>query len=123
MSDEPTCGKGLAEHSVLPRKLAAVASAMAEVLEHHRTSLDASDPGGRAEDDAYRTLAHDFRSIAVTLTATADRMAGYRDLPMASHDEAALMNPEAVEKFERFVQAERELLQLLQDSAQTNEER
>jgi hypothetical protein len=121
MADGPTCGKGLAEHSVLPRKLAAVAAAMAKVLEQHRTSLDPADPNGRAELDAYTTLGHDFRGLATTLQATAERMAGYRDLPMAPHDEAALMRAEAVGAFEAFVRAERELLKLLQGSVERDE--
>jgi hypothetical protein len=121
MTEETTCGKGLAEHSALPRSVAAFAAAMAEMLEHHRTSLDAGDAGARPELDAYTTLAHDFRSVAAMLETIGSRMAGYRDLPMANHDVAALMNPEATAAFEAFVRAERELLRLLETSVQRDE--
>jgi hypothetical protein len=121
MSDEPTCGKGLAEHSVLPQRLGEVAATMADVLEHHRTSLDSADPDARPEYDAYTTLIANFRAIAVTLEETAARMAGYRDLPMPRHDESALMSTDAVEKFERFVRAERDLLFLMKESVERDE--
>ena len=39
-TDEPTCGKGLAEHSALPAKIGAVIGAIGEVLEFHMTALD-----------------------------------------------------------------------------------
>ncbi|HEX6096473.1 MAG TPA: hypothetical protein VF432_09135 [Thermoanaerobaculia bacterium] len=121
MSDEQTCGKGLSEHARLPAKFAAVATAVAGMLDQHRTSLDVTESSGRAEDDAYRTLAHDFRAIAAMLEATAGRMAGYRDLPMAGHDEAALSTAEAVGVFKALVSAERDLLQQLQDSVEMYE--
>lgn len=114
MSDEPTCGQGLAAHSDLPRTLSAVLAAMAGVLDNHRTSLDVKDPDGRAEDEAYATLVSEFRGIADALKATAERMSGYRDLPMAPHDEAALMSGEAIERLQRLVRTERELLRLLE---------
>lgn len=121
MSDEQTCGKGLAEHSVLPKTMGEVAAAMAGVLEHHRTSLDSADPAARPEYDAYTLLMAEFRAIAVTLEETAARMAGYRDLPMPRHDESALMSTDAVEKFERFVQAERDLSSLMKASVERDE--
>ena len=114
MPDDPqqTCGKGLAEHSTLPHRMAAVAAAMADVLEHHRTSLDLADPQSRPELDAYTALTNEWRDIAAALEATADRMAGYRDLPMAPHDEAVLSSNEAAAKYASFLRAERELAQL-----------
>jgi hypothetical protein len=121
MSDQQTCGKGLAHHSALPRLFGAVAAAMADVLEHHRTSLDLGDPQSRPELDAYTTLTNEFRDLAAALETTAERMAGYRDLPMAPHDEAALSSGDAVAKFAGLVRAERELLQLLQGYTRQND--
>ena len=40
VTDEPTCGKGLAEHSVVPRLMADLTDATAEVLERHTAALD-----------------------------------------------------------------------------------
>ncbi|HYI12698.1 MAG TPA: hypothetical protein VEK57_26850 [Thermoanaerobaculia bacterium] len=122
MSDEATCGKGLAANSILPARLAAVTAAMAEVLDGHRTSLDLDAVAGRAEDAAYVTLTDGFRDVSAALTALADRMAGYRDLPMAIHDEAALMTPAATATFATYVQSERDLLHWLQDSVRQHTE-
>ena len=121
MSDPMTCGKGLAEHSALPRALAQLAAAMAGVLEMHQTSLDANDPDARAELGAYATLTGEFGTIATSLERTATRMAGYRDLPMPEHDPAALASPRAADAFAAFVGAERELLALLQGSLARDE--
>ena len=43
MDDQPTCGKGLAEHASLPAKLGELSSAMAKLLEFHQTTLDLTD--------------------------------------------------------------------------------
>jgi hypothetical protein len=90
MDDQPTCGKGLAEHSALPAKVAELEDALAENLETHQ------------------------KTIAAQLRETARHMAGYRDLPMGRHDERAFADPTLFEAFERFVKVEEELLALLQ---------
>jgi uncharacterized protein YndB with AHSA1/START domain len=48
------------------------------------------------------------------LTATANEMAGYWDLPMAKHDMKAMLDPQILKAFEQFVNLEQELLALLQ---------
>jgi len=118
---EPTCGQGLAEHSVLPGRLSDVMAAMAETLEVHRTALDLSDANARPEDAAYRDLAEDQRAAAAQLLAIAGDMAGHVDLPMGRHDIEALTSPAAVGAFERFVAAERELLGLLAQTVARHE--
>ena len=120
--EEPSCGKGLAANSILPARMAALAAAMAEVLDGHRTSLDLDDDAGRTEDAAYATLTTGFREASAALSVLAGRMAGYRDLPMAPHDEAALMTPAATALFAAFVQSERELLDWLQSSVRQHTE-
>jgi hypothetical protein len=115
MSDEQTCGKGLAEHAALPATMGRLASAMAEVLAMHIPSLG-SDAGSQPEREAYTTLVDDYRALAATLHDIANRMAGYRNLPMASHDVAQLGSEQAMASFESFVEAERVLLALLQSS-------
>lgn len=53
MTDEVmTCGKGLADHSAIPRRLAALTAALADVLENHQGSLDAADANARAGNEA-----------------------------------------------------------------------
>ena len=113
MTDEPTCGQGLAEHSALPRKLAELVTALAANLHEHLPSLDGEDDAARAEQRAYESLIGKFRAIAGDLESVAAEMAGYRDLPMGRHDVQAMSRPEVREAFAGFVRAEEELGALL----------
>ncbi|MFN2564404.1 MAG: hypothetical protein ABR499_05250 [Gemmatimonadaceae bacterium] len=122
MSDEPTCGKGLAEHSALPAKLAELVAALARNLEIHQDSLDLTDENAKKEYDAYVRLAKEHQAIAAQLRATARHMAGYWDLPMGKHDERALADPRGLEAFESFVRLERELRSLLERSLERDEQ-
>ena len=115
-SEPQTCGKGLAENSILPAKLGELISAMAGNLDAHRKALDLTDPNSRAEDDAYEKLLKELRQTAAQLSVTASEMAGYRDLPMGRHDEKAMTHPRVREAFEKFVQYKRELLELLEQT-------
>lgn len=114
MPEQPTCGKGLAENSVLPGKLGELVAAMGQVLEVHMKALDLEDVNSKQEFEAYKDLAREHRQIAASLAATAQEMAGYRDLPMGRHDEKAMAAPRALEVFENFVRRKQELLTLLQ---------
>jgi hypothetical protein len=114
MDDETSCGQGLAEHSVLPAKLAELIDAVAENLELHMTALDLQDASSRIEHDAYAQLAAQHRNIAAQLNATARQMASYGDLPRGRHDEEAMSAPKFLQAFEAFVQREQELQALLQ---------
>jgi hypothetical protein len=116
MSEQQTCGKGLAENSVLPAKLGELISAMTGNLEAHRKALDLSDEDSRAEDDAYEKLLKELRQVAAQLSVTASEMAGYRDLAMGRHNEKAMTHPRIREAFEQFVQRKRELIEMLQDT-------
>src|SRR5262245_52400340 len=113
MSDEQTCGKGLAENAVLPAKLAELIESQAAVLEHHMSSLDRAQPAGRAEYDAYESLVTQHRRIARLLAQTAENMTSSRDLPTAGHNIDALSNAIAVAVFQKFVQREEELAAML----------
>jgi hypothetical protein len=115
MDDQRTCGKGLAEHSVVPAKAGELIAALAENLEVHRTALDLSDETARKEQQAYLELARAHRNIAAQLQAAARQMSGYRDLPMGRHDPQAMSGQKVVEAFRRFVALERELLALLEE--------
>jgi hypothetical protein len=109
VADEPTCGKGLAARSMLPTQLGKLMDAIAEVLEIHTKALDPTDENGRREERAYRSLVTRHREIAEALRATAEEMAGYRDLPMADHDTSVLTSAEAVDAFARVVAIEQKL--------------
>lgn len=75
---------------------------------------DVRDPNSKREYDAYLELAREHGVIANRLHAMAERMAGYRDLPMGSHDERAMSTPQVVAAFLTFVRLEEELFALLQ---------
>jgi hypothetical protein len=122
MDDQPTCGKGLAEHSALPAKLAELEDALAENLERHQKALDLSDENSKRELDAYVRLARQHRAIASQLRATAQEMTGYRDLPMGRHDEQALADPHIIRAFAKFVKAEQELLDQLQRAVERDQQ-
>jgi hypothetical protein len=115
--DTPTCGKGLAEHSAIPAKMADLIAALADNLEAHQRTLDLSDERSRQELDAYVTLARQHRAIAAQLSDVAEQMTSYRELPMGRHDDRALAGPAVVDAFTTFVRVEREMLALLEASA------
>src|SRR5688500_16108174 len=114
--EQPTCGKGLAENSVLPAKMGQLIAAMVENLETHMKALDLTDQNSRREYEAYERLVKAYGQIAVQLQSTANEMAGYRNLPMGRHDEKAMTHPRVGDAFERFVQHKRELLDLLEQA-------
>ena len=116
MSEQQTCGRGLAENSALPAKLGELISAMAGNLDAHRRALDLEDQNSRAEDDAYEKLLKELRQIAAQLSVSAKEMAGYCDLQMGRHDEKAMTHPRVREAFEQFIQHKRELLELLKQT-------
>jgi hypothetical protein len=113
MTEQPTCGQGLAANAPLPVRLGALTAALADTLEVHMGALDLDDQHARREYDVYRQLADRHRQLADRLRQTGEEMAGQRDLPMGRHDRRVMASPEAVAAFERFVAAERELLALL----------
>jgi hypothetical protein len=122
VDEEWTCGKGLALHSAIPAKFAELTAALVEILGNHLRALDPKDERAIPEIDAYSTLVREYGAIARDLEGTAARMAGYRDLPMAPHDEAAMNDRRGLETFKDFVKREQELYQLLQTHVAQDEE-
>src|SRR5687767_6120266 len=117
MSEPSTCGQGLAASAALPAGLARVSRAMAGMLERHMTALDLADPDSAAEHAVYSELAAAHRRAADLLRAAAERMEAQRDLPMGPHDMEAIADPDAAEAFQTLVEAKRDLLTLLGDTA------
>lgn len=114
MDDQQTCGRGLAEHSALPARLAEVTEAMASNLQVHMQALELDDEPAREEHAVYLRLAEEQRQAAARLRAVANEMAAARDLPMGRHDAQTMSSPEVGDAFQRFVKAKQELLDLLQ---------
>jgi hypothetical protein len=114
MEEPSTCGQGLASRSSLPGKLGELLGALAQVLEAHMRALDPADADARKELDAYATLVTAHRDVGDRLSGIAVQMADYRNLPVAAHDQAVMVDTVAHKAFERFVQSEHELTALLQ---------
>jgi len=121
MTDDWTCGKGLAANAALPEAIGAFFDALAMVLDLHTRSLDLSESSGRAEYDAYEGLVARQRVIASSLAKLGREMAGHVDLPMAEHDMEVLSAPESMAAFRALVDAERALLERLTVTVEEHE--
>jgi hypothetical protein len=121
MDEQQTCGRGLAEHSVLPARLAEVIEAMADNLRVHMGALELDDEPAREEHAVYLRLAEEQRQAAGRLRAIAGEMAAARDLPMGRHDLQTLSSPEVADAFRHFVAAKRELAATLQRMAEEDQ--
>jgi hypothetical protein len=113
MSEQQTCGKGLADNSVVPAALGEVAGDLARNLEVHMRGLERDDPAAAREYEVYERVSRTLREAAAALRAAAGEMAAARDLPMGRHDMQALTSPEVLDAFDRYVAAEDELRELL----------
>src|SRR5689334_10091614 len=116
--DQPTCGKGLAENSILPEQISKVIAAMAENLESHMQALDLTDKISSGEYTAYEKLVKELKQSALQLHLTANQMAGYRDMPMGRHNMKEMTHPRVRDAFERFLKEKRDLFSLLERTMQ-----
>jgi len=122
MDEQQTCGKGLAENSALPAKLADVVEAMAGNLQVHMAALELDDEPARQEHAVYLGLVEEQRQAAGRLHAVAAEMAAARDLPMGRHDSETMRSPEVGDAFRRFIKAKQDLLTLLQRMAEQDQQ-
>jgi hypothetical protein len=113
VADEQTCGKGMAQNSVVPAALAEVTGRLAGNLEVHMRALDRDDAAAAQEHAVYERVARGLRGAAADLRAASEEMAAARDLPMGRHDMDAMTSPDVLEAFERSVAAEDALHALL----------
>jgi hypothetical protein len=120
-AEQQTCGKGLAENSILPAKLGELMAAMADNLAAHMKALDLNDVNSKLEYEAYESLVREQREVAGRLSSIAQEMAGYHDLPMGRHDENAMTHPRVRTAFEKFVQRKQDLLYLLEETAEQDD--
>ena len=121
MDEQQTCGRGLAEHAVLPAQLAEVVEAMADNLQAHMQALELDDEPAREEHAVYLRLAEEQRQAAGRLRAIADEMAAARDLPMGRHDTQTMTSSRSATPA-RFVKAKQELLVLLQQMVEQDQQ-
>jgi hypothetical protein len=122
MKEQQTCGKGLAEHSALPAKLAELIASTMRNLELHMETLDLTDPNSRREYEAYQKLVKEHQEISTRLKKTAREMEGYRDLPMGRHDQKKLSDPLVIDAFKKYTNLEQELLTILNKQIEQDQE-
>ena len=122
MKEQQTCGKGLADHSVLPAKLAELITSIAKNLELHMETLDLTDPDSRREYNAYQKLVYEHREIADRLKETSVEMKGYRNLPMGRHDQKKLSDPVVINAFKKYTNLEQEVLTVLNKQIEQDQE-
>ena len=120
-TDAATCGAGLAQHAVVPRRVAIYLAELAQTLELHREMLVLDDSNSQKEDVVYRDLAASYRDIATTLRDAADRMAAQVDLLMGAHDETKWTDRH-MKAFARFVHEQGALASVLRVAAQRDEQ-
>lgn len=120
-NQEPSCGAGLAQHAVVPRRMATYLAELAVTLELHRTMLVLADPKSQREDAVYAELAASYRQLAKNLGEAAERMAAQHELPMGAHDESQWTD-EHLRAFASFVREQSALALLLQEAAAHDEQ-
>lgn len=116
-----TCGAGLAQHAVVPRRIAIYLAELAETLELHRTMLVLEDANAKREDDVYRELSESYRNIAAQLEETAERMSAQITLPMGAHDESKWTDAH-MKAFANLVHEQGALTSALQVATKRDEE-
>jgi hypothetical protein len=116
--EQQTCGKGLAQNSVLPAKLSELIASLGQNLERHIKALDLTDENSKLEYAAYEELAKQSREIATRLSTLGQQMAGYKDLPMGRHNEKVMSDPKIIEALKGLIKVEDELMSLLQKRAE-----
>ena len=121
VEEQPSCGSGLAQNSVVPAALAAVTVSLAQNLEVHARALEPGDAAAAQEQGVYQRVARSLRSAATDLQAAAAEMASAVDLPMGAHDMAAMTTTDVLAAFENYVAAEDNLRRLLEGRREENE--
>jgi uncharacterized protein YndB with AHSA1/START domain len=121
IDSQPSCGKGLADNSVLPARFSELIDCLAENLELHLNSLDLNDDNARREYETYIKLANKHRNLARELMGVAIEMYNNYDLPMAKHDEEKLSDPKMAEAFKKFTNLEHEIIATLRKQLKRDE--
>jgi uncharacterized protein YndB with AHSA1/START domain len=116
-----TCGAGLAQHAVVPRRMAIYLAELARTLDLHRTMLVLDDENAKREDQIYRELSTSYRHIAAQLEHTAARMSAQVDLPMGAHDEGRWTH-EHMKAFSAFVHEQSALASVLRMATRRDEQ-
>jgi hypothetical protein len=110
MPEEPTCGRGLAQHAELPSLVGELVGSVADNLSAHVPGLVSSDEKSMHEKQVYEHLAERLREAGAMLQAIATEMAALEEMPMGEHDLQALSSGEAIDALERMISVEARLV-------------
>ena len=114
MTEEPTCGQGLAEHALTPELIAALMNAVADNLVSHLPMLVAGDGDTQHERRIYEPLSRRHREAAAMLQAFAAEMAAPQDMRMGRHDLEAMSHEDVTKALDALIRAEEQLVARLQ---------
>jgi len=115
------CGAELGAAAIVPERLAALMSHVAENLEAHARWVGTETPQARAEHQGLSRLAGDYRAIAAAAQRTAATMHGLRALEPAPHDPTRWDRPRFLQWMQRKIELQRAFALLLLEHAETSE--
>jgi len=109
---QPTCGQMTAGMAVIPEKLAAGATAAANMWEAHAKFMSSNkDKASQAEVKGLRELAKDHKLIAASLEKSAANMKKASAWPAAQHDMAKMKaDPELMAAQKKLLDASKEII-------------
>jgi hypothetical protein len=117
MAEVSTCGQGLAHHAVLPTRMAALSTAMADNLLAHVDVVSGQDNAAQQERRIYRDLADKYGDTARLLATIGDEMASQHNMPVADHALPLMSSANVITAIQAMANAEDELAALLRDLA------
>jgi hypothetical protein len=116
MANQPACGQMIAGKAVIPQKLAAGATSVAEMLDAHAKFLAGNkDKASQAEVKGLRELAKSQRQVATDLDKLMNEMKKAASWPAAPHDMAKMKSdPELKSASEKAIATHKEIIAELQ---------
>lgn len=114
MTEESTCGQGLAQTAAVPQLIGDLMNAIADNLVAHLPMLVAEDEATQQERRVYEHLARRHRDAAAMLQAIATEMAKQQDMRPGQHDLEAMSWVDVVDALESMVGAEAQLVERLE---------
>jgi hypothetical protein len=114
MTEESTCGQGLAQTALVPQLIGDLMNAVADNLSAHLPMLVAGDEASQHERRVFELLAGSYRDAAGMLHTIATEMATHQDMRMGQHDFEAMSPGDVMEALESLISAEAQLVEQLE---------
>lgn len=116
MANQMTCGQMIASKAVLPQRLSAGASSVADMLDAHAKIMSTNkDKAAQAEVKGLRELSKQYRQIATDYDKATDEMKKAASWPAAPHDMAKMKSdPDLKRTTENVIATHKEIIAELQ---------